>query len=896
MRFRSSIPILFALAALLATLPASAQPTGRLAGQILDDGGTTLPGVIITVDSASLMGTRTTQTDDEGSFSFPALPPGVYHVLAELDGFIPQENDSIEVRLGRTTEIQFTLVYGEFADEVMVVGETPVIDPEQVSTSQTFQQEYLQKSSVSSLNRGYQNVLGQAAGVTTTTAGGSNPNVYGSTFGENAFYIDGIDSTDPVTATFGINLNFDTIQEINFELGGFEAEYGRATGGVVDVITKSGGNEFHGTFDWRYRDQDFATNGDFFDKNDNKTKFSEPSATLGGPIVRDKVWFFGAADLVDSKRTPTEAPTTRDFQGLNLMGKVTWQVAPQWSMVGRWLDENADIDNANSGQLVAAEATRLQEQPSSISSVEAFGVPTSRTQFSVALAAVRSELNSFPQSRDFDTPGHLDEFGDGTQTVNYTNAQFSKRDRDELKSSFGWFLDDFGGDHEFKVGFEYADLFFKEDNYTVSGFRYGDAFGDPFAYWFEPRPDPAQYDGQLLTGYLQDTWRVNPKLTVKAGLRYDTTAFDNDAGSEIATLDKLQPRFGVAYDLQGDGKTILKGSWGRFMHPNALTLPSFTRTNDLPGFAYLSCSAFGFDRQSCEAIFGGELTAGGVTVSTFIDDPEGFDPNGWLLVSGNIFSSEPSVVADGLSATYADEIILGVEREIMRRTSIGLTYVDKETNDIFEDTCEGNIGNPSPDAGCDFYVMDNLPELRRDYTGWILDFESRYTDWLHLLASYTYSESKGSVEYNQNAGTDFDFFPDHYQNRYGYLSDHAQHRIKVNGYIDLPLGFNLGIDAYWDSAYRYEAREASDIYGEVFLEPRGTRSANDLYRLDLQVAKGFRVGPTNMQVIAAVLNALDDEQVLQVCDRVEGCGSVEIGGSLDYRQPRSYELGFRVEF
>lgn len=332
------------------------------------------------------------------------------------------------------------------------------------------------------------------------------------------------------------------------------------------------------------------------------------------------------------------------------------------------------------------------------------------------------------------------------------------------------------------------------------------------------------------------------------------------------------------------------------MHPNALTLPSFTRTNNLPAFAYLSCSAFGFDRGLCEAIFSGELTAGGLTVPTYIDDPEGFDPNGWLLVSGNVFSSEPSIVADGLDATYADEIIVGVEHELLRRTSLGLTYVDKKTKDIFEDTCEGNIGGPSPDAACDFYVMDNLPELRRNYSAWVLNFESRYKDWLHLLASYTYSDSKGSVEYNQNAGTDFDFFPDHYQNRYGYLSDHARHRVKLNGFVDLPLGFTIGIDTYWDSPYTYEAREASDIYGEVFLEPRGSREANSLYRLDLEARKAFRVGPTSMQIIGSVLNALGDEQVLQVCDRIEGCGSVELGGALDYRQPRSYEVGFRVEF
>ena len=881
------------LALTLLAAPATAQLTGRLAGQVIDADGAPLPGTTVTVNSPNLMGSRTDFTDADGEFSFPALPPGVYTVQAELESFIPQQRSEVEVRLSRVTELHFSMALGEFSEEVMVVAETPVVDPEQVSTSQTFSAEYLKKASVGSTNRGYTSVLTQTAGV----AGGANPNVFGSTLGENAFYIDGIDSTDPVTATFGINLNFDTIQEINFETGGFEARYGRATGGVVDVITKSGGNEFSGTLDIRYRDTDFNTNGEHFDRDQNIVEFTEPAATFGGPFQRDKLWFFGALNPVRSKSTPTESPTTRDFDGTNVMGKVTWQAKPEWQVVGRYLDEATSIDNGNAGRLVAKEAASHQDQSASILSTEVLGLPTSNLEWHLAAAIVRNELNAFPQSGDFATVGHVDSFGDSSRSVNYTNQQFSNRDRDELSSSLSWFTDSAAGDHELRAGVEHANLLFRSQNNTTGGgYSFGDRFGQPYTFFFSPVDPAVENEGNLLTAYVQDTWRVGPNLTVKLGLRSDQVEFTNDTGDGVADLSKLQPRFGLAWDINGDAKTVVRGSWGRFMHPNALTLPSFARVSRSPTVRYLSCSTFrGSLGSLCESTYAGQQVVGNLTVPTWISDPEGFDPNGWFF--NRSFSSEPARIAAGLEPTYADEWIVGVERELTRRTSIGLTYVNKETLDIFEDTCNGNVPTPMAGADCDYYVMANLPGLVRDYSGIIFDFESRFTDWIHILASYTQSESQGNVEYNQNAGTDFDLYPDHFDNRYGYLSDHSKHRVKLNGYVDLPLDFTLGFDAFWSSPFVYESAEAGEVYGVYYLEPRGSREANDNYRLDLQVARGFNFGrDLRFELIAAVHNAFNDEQVTGVCARVEGCGGVDLDLATSYRQPRRYEAGIRFEF
>lgn len=888
-----------ALALAFLATPTTAQLTGRLAGQVMDAEGAPLPGATVTVNSPNLMGSRTDFADAEGGFSFPSLPPGVYTIDAELDGFVPQRRTEVEVSVSGATEIHISMAVGEFGEEVVVTAETPVVDPEQVSTSYHFSTDYLKKASVGSTRRSYQSVLQQAAGV----AGGANPNVFGSTLGENTWIVDGVDTTDPVTATFNINLGFDSLQVVDFETGGYEARYGRSTGGIVNAVTKSGGNEFEGTADIRYRDTDFTTDGEHFDKNENITERRNPEFTFGGPFQRDKLWFFTSFMPVRSKSTPTESLLTRDFEGTNVLGKVTWQTNPSWQVVGRYLAEDATIDNSNASRTVAPEAASFQEQPVSISGVEVLGVPAANLQWFFKAGLLRSELNVFPRSRDFDTIGHTDRVT-STSTVNYTNQQFSNRDRDDIATNLTWFTDGAAGDHELQLGVEHAsNLFRTRNDATGGGYSYSDSSGSPFILNFSPLDPFLEYDSELYSLYVQDTWRVGD-VTLKVGLRNDQTSFTNDAGTEVTDLSKLQPRLGLAWDLTGDAKTVARANWSRSMHPNALTLPSFARARRTPSMRYISCSRFipaffGATPEQCAALNPGSRTVGDFTVSNWIADPsEGFDPHGWFFFDS--FSSQPATVQPGLDPTYVDTWILAVERELTRRTSIGLTYVDKETFDIFEDTCNGNVPIPMAGADCTFYTMVNLPEATRDYNGLILDFESRFADWIHVVSSYTYSESKGNVGYTQNAGVAFDIYPDHFHNRYGFLGDHRKHRVKINGYVALPLDFTIGFVGFWSSPFVYSATQAQEdpsSYGLDYTEPRGSREANENYRLDLEVRKGFNFGNRlRFQLIAAVYNAFDQEQVTAVCGRLEGCAGVAFGDATTYRQPRNYEAGIRFEF
>ena len=174
-------------------------------------------------------------------------------------------------------------------------------------------------------------------------------------------------------------------------------------------------------------------------------------------------------------------------------------------------------------------------------------------------------------------------------------------------------------------------------------------------------------------------------------------------------------------------------------------------------------------------------------------------------------------------------------------------------------------------------------------------------DRLHVLASYTNSESKGSIDNEAINSFDFDLYPYHFENRYGYLRDHRQHRVKVNGYVTLPLDFGVAVNGIWGSPFRWTPVQPARLVdpsasGLIFVEPRGSREGDKWTQLDLQFTKGFGLGRVRLQLIGTVLNLFDSEKVTSVCTRLTGCGDFELGDPTAWQLPRRYELGVRLEF
>src|SRR5688572_32268748 len=248
-------------AALLALLLGAAAPafaattTGTLFGTVTDADGSALPGVTVTVSSPALQGTRTATTGSTGEYNFPLLPPGEYRVEYALPSFESVVRTGVVVSLDAATKVNVVLAIAREVASVEVSGDAVVIDPTQTNTQLNLKEDHLKYATVGLARRSYQNVALEAPGVGSQAGAGGNPSVFGSNLGQNAYLVDGLNTTDPVTHTFTSNFTFDSIQEVAIQTSGFEAEYGKAIGGIINVITKSGGNDFHGTLDARYRSE-----------------------------------------------------------------------------------------------------------------------------------------------------------------------------------------------------------------------------------------------------------------------------------------------------------------------------------------------------------------------------------------------------------------------------------------------------------------------------------------------------------------------------------------------------------------------------------------------------------------------------------------------------------------
>ena len=287
----------------------SAQTTGSIVGRVTDEQEGVLPGVTVEAGSPSLQGTRTAVTDETGTYRLTLLPPGIYTVAFTLSGFAADSEKDVAVGLDQDTVLN-PVLRAAVAEEITVTTELPVVNITSTELGTNLDARSLQTLPT---GRNYSSVVQIAPGVSSDAnpenTGQSSITVYGSTGAENVFYVDGVNTTGVEYGFQGKELNFEFIEAVDVKTGGYEAELGRATGGIINVITKSGGNEFHGDVFGYYDSDSFqsspkpvvATSGtvDAFTREDY-------GIDLGGYILKDRLWFFAAYDrAVRTKGQPT---------------------------------------------------------------------------------------------------------------------------------------------------------------------------------------------------------------------------------------------------------------------------------------------------------------------------------------------------------------------------------------------------------------------------------------------------------------------------------------------------------------------------------------------------------------------------------------------------------------
>ena len=814
-------------AAVLATLLLTAGPTwaattGQLSGFVLDQDGEPLPGVSVAASSPSQIGgAQLTQTDLNGWFQYPRLAPGYFSVRLDLDGFLTQELTEVQVRLDRMTQVHVTLPLAKFGDEVTVLETTPVVDPERVATGQSFTNDFIQEASLGiGVRYSHMQMVLQAAGTGSTFPAGESgfyftQSVLGSTGAENVFLIDGIDTTSPTWGGPQVGYPTNAVQEVAFESGGFGAEFGRATGGVINALTKSGSNIWSGALDVRYSDNSLEESGEYYDPDEQTSRISIVGANLGGRLVRDRAWFFGSIENFDTRWTWFGAPSTERQVSTSMFAKITGQAAPNWLAQGKFLRTPFEATYAGSDPFTAPEATNTWNNDYTLFQAETSGVLTPGLLWKMQVAADRVENPLGPMSGDNSAIQHFN-FDTGLSTNNGLTLRDSDIRRYQVGTQFTSLLDSALGSHDLKLGGDYHRTSQERNacwtgiqdggfcRRRVEGYQFGDLSDSgnsvPYLLAAQEARGPFEVTGAISSLFVQDSWRVRPDVTLQLGFRWDQSIFDNDVGEEVADLAMLQPRLGATWDLTRNGRNLLRASWGRFMHSSFLLLPRLATTVAETTRHWGSCTnLFGVsDPEACNSL--------GETMGLpWRSDPDDWDPAGWLLV--NTLGSDISIIAPDLSPQFAETWIVGFERELFRRTSLELSYVDKATRDVLDDTCIENYPTPSPGTECGAYIIANLPEARRDYTGWLLSFESRAVDRLHVLASYTHSDTEGSTHSNV-ADVEFDLFPYHFVNRYGYLDFHRKHRLKASGYVFIPYDIGLGFNGQWGLALSLDSDPA----------------------------------------------------------------------------------------
>lgn len=870
---------------------------GSISGTLRDNQGNPLPGASVTVTSPVLQGSRTAVTKSDGTYSLTKLPPGGPYKLAfSLSGFRSVEITGLAVFVGKDTPASARMELAPVTAEVSVTAERPTVDPTQTNTQQNFTSDYLRKIPIGAGGRSYQNVLQQAPGVANT----GNPNVFGGNLAENNFSIDGVNTTDPVTHTFSFNLNFDAIQEVALQTSSYAAEYGRATGGLVNVVTKSGGNNFSGSADVRYSNNHWTEKGDHFDPGASASRSTPWGVTLGGPILRDTLWFFGNLQRPDNFTTPVvtsavvaaqlpaSGPVPRKFLGWNSGGKLSFTAGSAISGFGEIQDSLATIAGSSNSQLYRPEATSTQHQRTRLYDGIVDGVFGANWAAELQIARHEEHLDSGPTSSSLDQSQWLNRTGGGVRYDAFDNYQSSDRNRTLLALSTTYFFQG-AGDHQLKIGGDGDRTYFPSVNFTTgtpsdpsfcpAGYVCGatfqfngfDATGAriPFSQAVSTRLPAVERDGHSYSVYGQDQWRPIQRVTLNLGVRWDRTEYYNNVGANVLNFDKVQPRIGFAWDILGDSRNVFRGSYGQFYYDPALT------------FARL------FDTD--------------IVSSTTRNFRWNATTKKWdfLNQTGGIFAEQARLDGE-IKPTYDEQVNAAFERQLFPGASATVGYVYKKTHDIFEDTCINQTTCPdfwlSNQPGRDIGLHD---VLRKNYYGYTLQVQWASPDRrIFVNANYVYSKSQGSIDSSsgQFAGTDFDHYPENFQNRYGFLSDDARHRVKVYSTYAVPVVNTLvGINYSYRTGLPLTTTHNDPSWGTVYVVPRGTYRTPILHQFDVQLEQPFNL-PYGMTVsiIGSVFNILNTEQPLTYNTSVDSPSTLLTPAT--YQRPRNYEVGFHMTF
>ena len=886
--------IALALIACSFAVRATAQDTtGTISGRIVDAQGLVVPGVIVTATGSQ--GAKTAVTDGDGRFRVPFLTPGAYAVHAELNGFQPIDRPGVVVRLGQTVELPLTMQVGAVKEAIEVIGVTPTVDTTSTTIGATLDSATLSRLPV---GRRFSDTLYLSPGVTTGgNVGTANPSIEGSSGLENQYVVDGVNITNGgygalgsysiVFGSLGNGTPYDFMQEVQVKTGGYGAEFGQATGGVINVVTKSGSNTLKGSAFGYSRPHGLESDYDTVQSvegtvNTVASRLSDVGVTVGGPVLRNRLFFFGAIDpqwetntFVAPQGFPLETlgSVDRDRRITNYAAKGTWQLTR-----AHRFDASFFGDPANGALGPQRRSALLKQSTSGYSSldygghnqtVHYDGVLSSRFLVDASFGHALNRILETPSINDWEvfdfrvTPrtisGGLGFYESGNRSDTW---QFQAK-ATNIVAGFG--------QHQIRYGFAYDNLDFSQlIQYTGPTFTapngqktatgaivdinpdpvYGQIYHVERASLTAERPTTQHY-GAL---FVEDEWKIGTSLTIRPGVRYEQETMAGTLVDDFSLKNNWAPRIGVVWDPTRSGAAKVFGNYGRYY----ARVPSDLAARALSSDA--SITADYFDANLTQPVPNGTQTTNAATGAT--------STTHFTLLGAGADEIDPNA-----KLSYYNEWIAGAEYTVLRGLDVGARYVHRDVGRVFEDvqrypivatalglpgaaTADYVLTNPGPNTA----VVQDIPGTTigfespvHDYNAVELTANKRFAQRWSLTSSYRWSRLTGNFEgffRNDNGQSDpgISSLYDYPTNdpsytaigtpQFGYVGDirflgtagngplplDRTHDLKIYGVYAFDMGLNLSLGFELQSGAPLTALAANPVYdsgGEIPLTPRG---------------------------------------------------------------------------
>ncbi len=771
MKTRYFLAFIVAGSLLITPTFAQSNPTGKLTGRIVDESNAALPGVSITVSSPSLQGSQQRQTSVNGSYIFPALPAGEYQVVLELEGFATR-NIQTKISVGQTQPLDLTMSIEAVADVILVTGEAGVVS-ETTTTASTYTQQMIENLPLARNIEGGVNLAPgvQDSGPSSGTGRRNNISISGAQSFESLYLLNGVIINENLRGQSSNLFIEDALEETTTSVSGISAEFGRFTGGVVEVVTKSGGNEIHGSLRDSFNNESWEETTPIGEaQNDENVEVYE--ATLGGFLVKDRLWYFLSGRQFEQSETLVTRLTNISFpndrEEERYEAKLTFGLTPSHSLrIGAFDLTNSIGADPRSGVLEPRAAGALESPQDSLFGnytgifSDSFLVEAQYSERSLAFVYDRPGSDRIAGSQMIPISGgrsnryHAPVFGNGERT----------RESDHTILKGNYFLATANrGSHDLTFGIDtFSDISLENNVQSDGDFDIWSTdviirdqtvfpeFQSGGASWLLYRPVLSASQGTDFESnavYVNDSWQLNDHWSFNAGVRYDKNDGVDGDRNPVAKDDNISPRLGASYDVKADGDLVINASAGRYVAKitggNVGDSAAAGGNPSFFGWQYFGPAINGDTTVPTDQLVGQDDALR--IVFDWFDSVGGTSNRSFLAFSPNI-PGVTSGINGNLVSPNAEEFTIGITKRLGSRGMVRADYINREFHDFYFSRIDGTTGQVSDSEGqlFDFKEIGNDDDiLERKYDALLASFTYRLTDQLNLGGNWTWSHARGN--------------------------------------------------------------------------------------------------------------------------------------------------------